>query len=33
MEQAKKLAMFIGYAVFGMPILLLNLFADFYYFW
>ena len=32
-EQAKKLVMFIGYAVFGMPILLLNLFAEFYYFW
>jgi len=32
-EQAKKFARFLGYAAFGVPILLLNLFADFYYFW
>jgi hypothetical protein len=28
-----KLAYFIGFAAVGMPILALNLFADFYYFW
>jgi predicted RecB family endonuclease len=32
-EQATKMAMFLGFAVFGLPILVLALFADFYYFW
>lgn len=32
-EQALKMAMFIVYAALGLPILVLALFADFYYFW
>lgn len=32
-EQIMKMAMFIAYAAMGLPILILALFADFYYFW
>ena len=32
-EQVIKLTMFLSFAALGLPILILALFADFYYFW